>query len=159
MPTLQITSLRLKKMKPGMKPSIYYVIENIGDGEAKNIHIETRINMVSKKNNGEVSSILIPSQNSKFFLPKNKTLQKRQDLKQIITASEIKEIEQGDLFLSAYSLVRYKNEQRKVQRELRTCSVYNPKTKYFEKTFCTCVGEDWPYTGVNQPISNNYVNC
>ncbi|MCI5192773.1 MAG: hypothetical protein D3915_06545 [Candidatus Electrothrix sp. AU1_5] len=159
MPTLQITSLRLKKMKLGMKPSICYTIENIGDGEAKSIHIETRINMVSKKNNGEVSSILIPSQNSKFFLPKHKTLEKSQELTKIITASEMKKIEQGELFLSAYSLVRYKNEQCKVQRELRTCSVYNPKTQYFEKTFCTCVEENWPYAGVNQPISHNYVNC
>ena len=159
MPDLQVTSLRLKKMKPGVRPAVCYTVENVGDGEARSIHVETRINMASKKNNGEAFSLLIPSQNPKVFLSRRKIMHKRVTLMRKMTADEISMIEQGDLVLSAYSIIRYKNEQRKVQRELRTCSVYNPETKCFEKTFGLCVGEDWPHVGVNQPISTNYASC
>ncbi len=159
MPDLQVTSLRFKKMEPGVRPAVFYTVENVGDGEARSIHVETRINMTSKKNNGEAFSLLIPSQNPKVFLSRRKIMHKRVTLMRKMTADEIRMIEQGDLVLSAYSIIRYKNEQRKVQRELRTCSVYNPETKYFEKTFGLCVGEDWPHVGVNQPISTSYASC
>ncbi len=159
MPDLRITSLALKKMEPGKRPAVCYTVENIGDGEARNIQVETRINMTTKKNNGEAFSLLIPSQNSKTFLSKRKVMRKRVTLMREMTAEEISMIEQGELILSAYSIIRYKNEQRKVQRELRTCSVYNPQTECFEKTFGLCVGEDWPNVGVNQPISTSYASC
>jgi hypothetical protein len=158
MPDLQITSLRLKKMKPGAKPSVRYFVENVGDGEARSIHIETRINMTTK-NNRNAFSVLIPSQNPKIFLSRKKVMHKSVSLAREMTADEITMIEQGDLLLSAYSIIRYKNEKRTIQRELRTCSIYNPTTKCFEKTFCQCVGEDWPHVGVNQPISTSYARC
>ncbi|MCI5148774.1 MAG: hypothetical protein D3916_05180 [Candidatus Electrothrix sp. MAN1_4] len=162
MPDLQITSLGFKKMKPSSTPSLRYLVENFGDGEARSIHIETRINMTTKnngKNNGEAFSVLIPSQNPKIFLSRKKVMHKSVSLTREMTADEIKRIEQGDLVLSAYSIIRYKNEKRTVQRELRTCSVYNPTSKCFEKTFGQCVGEDWPHVGVNQPISRRYATC
>ena len=158
MPDLQITSLKLKKIKPGAKPSLRYLVENFGDGEARNIHIETRINMTTK-NNSETFSVLIPSQNPKIFLSRKKVMHKSVSLTREMTADEIKMIEQGELVLSAYSIIRYKNEKRTVQRELRTCSVYNPTTRFFEKTFGQCVGEDWPHVGVNQPVSGHYASC
>ncbi|WP_446011191.1 hypothetical protein [Candidatus Electrothrix sp.] len=159
MPDLRIISLGLQKMEPGQRPAVCYTVQNIGDGEARNIQVETRINMTSKTDNGEAFSQLIPSRNQKVFLSKKKVMHKRLTLMRKMTADEIRMIEQGDLILSAYSIIRYKNEQRKVQRELRTCSVYDPQAKCFEKTFCLCVGEDWPHVGVNQPIATNYASC
>jgi hypothetical protein len=159
MPDLRIISLRLKKMEPGKKPALCYTVENVGDGEARNIQVETRINMTSKKDNGDAFSLLIPSQSQKVFLSKKKFMHKQLTIMRKMTDREIRMIEQGELTLSAYSIIRYKNEQRKVQRELRTCSVYNPQTQCFEKTFGLCVGEDWPHVGVNQPIATNYASC
>ncbi|CAK8718847.1 hypothetical protein H206_00344 [Candidatus Electrothrix aarhusensis] len=159
MPDLRIKALSLKKMKPGSMPMICYEIENIGDGDARNVQIETRINMTRKGNGGDAFSSLIPSRNSKAFLSRGKIMHKRLSFIKRLTDYEIKMIEKGELALSAYSVVRYKDERRKVHRELRTCSVYNPKTQCFEKTFGLCVGEDWPHVGVNQPLSTNYVSC
>ncbi len=159
MPDLRIKDLSLKKMKPGSMPMVCYEIENIGDGDARNVQIETRINMTRKRNGGDAFSSLIPSQNSKAFLSRGKIMHKRLSFIKRLTDYELKMIEKGELALSTYSVVRYKDERRKVHRELRTCSVYNPKTQCFEKTFGLCVGEDWPHIGVNQPLSTNYVNC
>jgi hypothetical protein len=159
MPHLRVVSLEFKKMEPGKRPAVCYTIENAGDGEARNIQIETRINVTTRKNNGEAFSLLMPSPYPKVFLSKNKTMRKSITFVKEVTAREISMIEQGELILSAYSIIRYKDEKRKVQRELRTCSVYNPQVQCFEKTFGLCVGEDWPNVGVNQPISKNYVSC
>ncbi|MDU9049470.1 MAG: hypothetical protein Q3M30_11500 [Candidatus Electrothrix sp. Rat3] len=146
-------------MKPGSMPSVCYEIENIGDGDARNVQIETRINVTKKTNGGDAFSTLIPCQAPKAFLSRGKIMHKSLPFMKRLTEYEIKMIEKGELALSAYSVIRYKDESRKVHRELRTCSVYNPNTQCFEKTFGLCVGEDWPHVGVNQPFSTNYVNC
>ena len=76
-----------------------------------------------------------------------------------LSAYEIRMVEKGDLLISAYSVVRYKDDRRKVHRELRSCSVYNPETQCFEKTFGLCVGDDWPNVGVQESMGNGYVSC
>jgi hypothetical protein len=159
MPDLRIKALGLKKMKPGSMPAVCYEIENIGDGDARNVQIETRINVTKKENGGEAFSCLIPSRAPKAFLSRGKIMHKSLPFMTRLTEYEIKMIEKGELALSAYSVIRYKDERRKIHRELRTCSVYNPTAQCFEKTFGLCVGEDWPHVGVNQPLSTNYVNC
>ena len=159
MPNLRIKALGLKKMKPGSMPSVYYEIENIGDGDARSVQIETRINVTRKKNGGKAFSILIPSQAPKAFLSQGKIMCKSLSFMKRLTDNEIRMVEKGKLVLSAYSVIRYKDERRKIHRELRTCSVYHPKEQCFEKTFGLCVGDDWPHVGVNQPLSTNYVKC
>ncbi|MGB5686431.1 MAG: hypothetical protein WBM35_11500 [Candidatus Electrothrix sp.] len=146
-------------MKPGSMPAVCYEIENIGDGDARNVQIETRINMTRKGHGGETFSILIPCQAPKAFLSQGKIVRKNLSFMKSLTDSEIEMVEKGKLVLSAYSVIRYKDEHRKIQRELRACSVYNPKLQCFEKTFGLCAGEDWPHVGVNQPLPKNYVNC
>ncbi|MCI5218884.1 MAG: hypothetical protein D3914_06780 [Candidatus Electrothrix sp. LOE2] len=157
-PDLRIKTLKLKKIKPGLMPAVSYEIKNVGDGDARNIQIETRINM-TRKNAGDSFSVLIPSGIPKAFLSHGKNMRKNLSFMKRLTEYEIRMIEQGELALSAYSVIRYKDERQKIQRELRTCSVYNPDTQCFEKTFCLCVGEGWPNNGVNLPVSANYVRC
>ncbi|MCW5207217.1 hypothetical protein VU10_02235 [Desulfobulbus sp. US1] len=159
MPDLRIKALGLKKMKPDSMPAICYEIENIGDGDARNVQIETRINVTRKKNGGEAFFILIPSQAPKAFLSQGKIMHKSLSFMKRLTEYEIRMVEKGKLILSAYSVIRYKDERRKIHRELRACSVYNPKAQCFEKTFGLWGGEDWSHVGVNQPFSTNYVNC
>ena len=159
MPNLQIKALGLKKMKSGSMPAVCYEIENIGDGDARNVQIETRVNVTKRKNGGEAFSILIPSQAPKAFLSQGKIMHQSLAFMKRLTDAELRMVEKGELVLSAYSVIRYKDERRKIHRELRACSVYNPKAQCFEKTFGLCVGEDWPHVGVNQPLSTNYVNC
>ena len=159
MPDLQIKALRLKKIKPGLMPTVCYEVENIGDGDARNVQVETRINVTGKKNGGDTFSSLIPSQAPKAFLSRGKIMHKSLPFMKRLTEYEIKMIEKGELALSAYSVVRYKDERRKIHRELRACSVYNPNTQCFEKTFGLCVGEDWSHVEVNQQLSTDYVNC
>ncbi|MCI5141008.1 MAG: hypothetical protein D3909_04630 [Candidatus Electrothrix sp. ATG1] len=159
MPDLRIKTLALKNIKPGKMPAVRYEIKNIGDGEARDVQVKTRINVTRKKKSGEAFSALIPSKAPRAFLPQGKTMHKSLSFMTRLSANEIRMIERGKLILSAYSVVSYKDERRKIHRELRACSVYNPKTQCFEKTFGTCVGEDWPNTGVNQPIPTNYASC
>ena len=159
MPDLRIKALGFKKMKPGSMSAVCYEIENIGDGDARNVQIETRINMTRKGNGGETFSILIPSQAPKAFLSQGKIVRKSLSFIKRLTDSEIKMVEKGKLVLSASSVIRYKDERRKIHRELRACSVYNPTLQCFEKTFGLCAGEDWPHVGVNQPLPTNYVKC
>ncbi|WP_339136974.1 MAG: hypothetical protein WGN25_03425 [Candidatus Electrothrix sp. GW3-4] len=159
MPDLRITSLRLKKMEPGRMPAVCYEIENIGDGEARNVQIETRITVIKKKKAGEMFSLLIPSQAPKAFLSHGKTMHKNFSFMKRFAADEMNKVEKGELILSASSIIRYKDERRKVHRELRVWSVYNPKTQCFEKTFGLWGGEDGLDIGVNQPVSSNYVSC
>ncbi|MCI5125153.1 MAG: hypothetical protein D3925_11930 [Candidatus Electrothrix sp. AR5] len=159
MPDLRIKALGLKKMKPGSMPAVCYEIENIGDGDARNVQIETRINVMRKGNGGEAFSILIPSQSPKVFFSKGKVMRKSLSFMKRLTDSELRMVEKGKLVLSAYSVIRYKDERRKIHRELRACSVYNPQLQCFEKTFGLCVGEGWPRVGVNHPLSTNHVSC
>ena len=116
MPDLRIKTLGLKKMKPGSMPAVCYEIENIGDGDARNVQIETRINMTRKGNGGKTFSILIPSQAPKAFLSQGKIVCKSLSFMKRLTDSEIKMVEKGKLVLSAYSVLRYKDERRKIHR-------------------------------------------
>ncbi|XCN73201.1 MAG: hypothetical protein Q3M24_00100 [Candidatus Electrothrix aestuarii] len=159
MPDLRIKTLGLKKMKPDEMPALCYEIENIGDGDARNVQIETRINVAGKKNAGESFSVSIPSRAPKMFLSQGRAMHKNLSFMKRLSAYEIRMVEKGELLISAYSVVRYKDDRRKVHRELRSCSVYNPETHCFEKTFGLCVGEDWPTIGVQQPMSSGYVSC
>ncbi|MCI5132005.1 MAG: hypothetical protein D3904_10895 [Candidatus Electrothrix sp. EH2] len=68
-PDLQVKRLKFKKIIPDSMPTLCYEIENIGDGEARNIHIETRINMTIKKK--AVSPFLfkfLPEFHGRFYL-------------------------------------------------------------------------------------------
>ena len=159
MPDLRIKTLELKKMKPGEMPVLCYDIENIGDGDARNIRIETRINVTGKKNEGESFSVSIPSRAPRMFLSQGRAMHKSLSFVKRLSAYEIRMIEKGELALSAYSVVHYKDNRCKIHRELRACSVYNPDTRCFEKTFGLCAGEDWPNVGVQQPMSSGYASC
>ncbi|MCI5120007.1 MAG: hypothetical protein D3908_02210 [Candidatus Electrothrix sp. AUS4] len=158
-PDLRIKTLGLKKMQPGEMPALCYEIENIGDGDARNVHIETRINVAGKKNAGGAFSVSIPSRAPRMFLSQGRVMHKSLSFMKRLSAYEIKMVEKGELLISAYSVVRYKDDRRKIHRELRSCSVYNPETQCFEKTFGLCVGDDWPNIGVQQPMNNSYVSC
>ena len=158
-PELRLNSLKLKKVKPDAMPILCYDIKNIGDGEARNIHIETRINMTIKKKGGESFSVQIPSRVPRAFLSYGKIMRKKFSFFRRMSAQEINMIEKGTTILSAYTVVYYKDEKRKKPRELRVCSVYDPKTQCFEKTFGFCAGEDWPNTGVSQPLTRKYAGC
>ena len=159
MPDLRITTLGLKKMKPDEMPALCYEIENVGDGDARNIQIETRINVTGKKHAGESFSVSISSRAPRMFLSQGRTMQKNLPFMKRLSAYEIRMVKKGELVLSAYSVVRYKNDRRKVHRELRACSVYNPDTQCFEKTFGLCAGEDWPNIEIQQPVNNSYASC
>ena len=158
-PELRLRSLRFKKVKPEAMPTLCYDIENIGDGEARNIQIETRINVTIKKKGGESFSVQIPARSPRAFLSHGKSMHKNLSFMKRLSAYEINIIEKGNMVLSAYSVVRYEDERRKIHRELRTCSIYDPKTQCFEKTFGFCAGEDWPNVGVQQPMSSGYASC
>ena len=158
-PELRIKRMKLKKVQADAMPALCYGIENIGDGEARNVHIETRINITIKKKGGESFSVQIPSRVPRVFLSHGKMMHKKFSFIKRLNAYDVNMIEKGDMMLSAYSVVRYEDGRRKIHRELRTCSVYNPRTQCFEKTFGFCAGEDWPNTGVSQPLARNWASC
>ncbi|MCI5222055.1 MAG: hypothetical protein D3924_05135 [Candidatus Electrothrix sp. AR4] len=142
MHNLLLKTLGLKNLKPGKIPTVEFEIENVGKSNARNIQIETGVYVTSITLDNELFFTQFKSPSTNFLLSKGKVMCESVPFMRLLTADEIKKIVQGDLIVSAYSVIRYEDELHETNKELRSCDTYSAETKNFEKNLCFCIRDD-----------------
>ena len=131
-PQLWMKALGLENLTSGKTPSIKFEFDNSGDADAHNLRIESGVYVSRTKLISEPPEIVFLTPPSPTLLPKGKTMTKTLPFARAITDEELHEIEHGHLFVYAYAVLRY--EYKKSNFELKTCSIYNSGTTYFQHT-------------------------
>ncbi|MCI5221413.1 MAG: hypothetical protein D3924_01700 [Candidatus Electrothrix sp. AR4] len=158
-PTLSVRTVELANLKPGKIPRLKFKIENIGEGSARHVQISTRVHITKKKLDNEPFPTLFkwPTRNS--FLPRGKIMSQRLPFAKSVTKKEIKRINKEELFIYVYSVIRYKDEFRKIKKELRMCNLYDPKSKSLRKNLSFFKGSLDNLHAIGQPNALLYREC
>jgi hypothetical protein len=136
-PQIWLKAVGVNNLVAGEVPSILFEFQNVGDAHALELRVETGVYVSDTKLSDDPPTMVFASNPSTTFLPKNETMPKTLPFRRAVTADEVREIEEGRLFLYAYSALRYKGSGpngQAMEHLLRTCSIYNPTTTYFQHT-------------------------
>lgn len=136
-PRIWLKSIVLLNLEVDKLPMVQFEFQNSRDADAFDVTIETGIHATPDKLVSDPPPILFKSDPSKTFLPKGEVMHKTLPFGRAVTADEIVQINNGTLYIYAYSVLHYTGDTKVYpikEHTLRFCALYNPKTTYFQNT-------------------------
>jgi HNH endonuclease len=136
-PELWCNAMELTELEPELTPKVVFQFENIGDGVAYDLSVETGIYVSEIRLDSAPPPMIFNSPTPYSILPAGRILTKTLPFARSITSAEVDKIMKKEYFVYAYAVLAYVTLQgmpREEAFELRTCHLYNSVTTYFQNT-------------------------
>lgn len=136
-PVLWCKSIGVNDLAPGVRSSITFEFENVGEAHAYDVRVETGIYVSEQKLTSDPPPMIFSAAPSITFLPRGKEMTKTIPFGRETTQIEHDQIEGDNLHVYAYCVVSYNDESRTgsdFDHILKRCALYNPATTFFQNT-------------------------
>lgn len=136
-PKIYKKAVGIEELEPNKIPKIVFEFENIGNEIAEDLVILSGVYVGTEKLNSEPPKMVFDSEAPTTILPIGKTLKKTLPFKRAVTREELNKINNNELFVYAYSHIKYYGENDKDPQNryfTKSCCLYNAVTTYFQNT-------------------------